>query len=300
MREVKKFAQRSSQNDKKRLCKYILLLEGEKTEPIYFDAINNKDRIGISPLIELVPIERTISEKGWSNPKKILVELISKLQETTTHITYKTYIDCIIDTINYDDTFKRNFSGFDKVVYFELKRFYPKSCLNQFIPNIEDEIDKILTHFEIWKSFTKLVESYIYQAIEKQQLNLEDDDKVCLIVDRDPKSFTQFTEVLKLCSDNNVKFYLSNPRFEFYLLLHNPNFDTFDQVKLATDEDNYLHKELKNMLGNYSKNSFNTEFLIEHINDAIANEKKFCESINQLNKKIGSNIALLIQEMRNF
>ena len=53
--------------------KYFLVYEGKETEEIYFEGVNqNRSMIGINPLIELVPVVRSYSEEGWSNPKKIV------------------------------------------------------------------------------------------------------------------------------------------------------------------------------------------------------------------------------------
>lgn len=298
MREQKKFGKRSASQNKVRLSKYILIMEGEKTEPIYFEAINNnKEKIGISSLIQLVPMVRTISEEHWSNPLKLLEEFLRKKTETTKHITYKTFIDCIIDTIYSDDGFNTANSGFDRVVYSELMRFYPKQKLNEYIKDIDYEIENVLNHFKIWSTFTKIIESYIYQKIEEQALNLDDEDKICLVVDRDPDSFTQFNEVLTLCRKNNVKFYITNPRFEFFLLLHRTSIDSLDRNKLYTDENDYLHSELRKLLGAYSKEKFDTDYFMNHIQDAINNEKNFCENIEQLENTLGSNVGLLLQEL---
>lgn len=298
MREIKKFGERSASQNKVRLSKYILIMEGEKTEPLYFDAVNNnKEKIGISSLIQLVPMVRTISEEHWSNPLKLLEEFLRKKTESANHITYKTFIDCIVDTIYSDDSFNTANTGFDKVVFSELMRFYPKNKLNEYIKDIDQEIKNVVQYFKIWSTFTKIVESYIHQEIEEQILNLDDDDKICLVVDRDPGSFTQFNEVFSICKDNNVKFYITNPRFEFFLLLHSPNIDSLDKNKLFSDENNYLHSELRNMLGSYSKEKFDTEYFISHIQNAISNEKKFCEDIQQLENTLGSNVGLLLQEL---
>lgn len=298
MREQKKFGERSASQNKVRLSKYILIMEGEKTEPIYFEAINNnKEKIGISSLIQLVPMVRTISEEHWSNPLKLLEEFLRKKTETTEHITYKTFIDCIIDTIYSDDSFNTANSGFDRVVYSELMRFYPKQKLNEYIKDIDHEIENVLNHFKIWSTFTKIIESYIYQKIEEQALNLDDEDKICLVVDRDHDSFTQFDEVLTLCRNNDVKFYITNPRFEFFLLLHRTSIDSLDRNKLYTDENDYLHSELRKLLGAYSKEKFDTDYFMNHIQDAINNEKFFCENIEQLKNTLGSNVGLLLQEL---
>ena len=77
------------------LRKYFLVYEGSETEAIYFDAISSmREDVGISPLIELIPIIRSYSENGWSNPKKILDRIIENLEESRTNqISYES---CII------------------------------------------------------------------------------------------------------------------------------------------------------------------------------------------------------------
>ena len=73
MREQRNFSKRTqalaSGETKK---KFFLIYEGEKTEKIYFDAIHqNRIKIGINPLIELIPLLRSDSERGKSHPDKI-------------------------------------------------------------------------------------------------------------------------------------------------------------------------------------------------------------------------------------
>lgn len=76
MRESRTFAERTKvlKSDEP-IKKYFLVYEGSDTEVIYFDAIRSlREDIGINPLIELIPIIRSFSEEGWSNPKKIFQE----------------------------------------------------------------------------------------------------------------------------------------------------------------------------------------------------------------------------------
>lgn len=51
---------------------------------------------------------RTISEEHWSNPLKLLEEFLRKKTESANHITYKTFIDCIVDTIYLVNLYKNN------------------------------------------------------------------------------------------------------------------------------------------------------------------------------------------------
>lgn len=91
MREKRTFAERTKVfASDKTLRKYFLVYEGSETEAIYFDAVSSlREDIHINPLIEIIPIIRSYSEDGWSNPKKILDRIIENLEESrTNHISY--------------------------------------------------------------------------------------------------------------------------------------------------------------------------------------------------------------------
>ena len=69
MREKKKFAERSRiLSDTEVRKKVYLVYEGEKTEALYFEAVDAlKTELGLNPIIELIPILRSYNERGWSN-----------------------------------------------------------------------------------------------------------------------------------------------------------------------------------------------------------------------------------------
>jgi hypothetical protein len=108
MRESKTFAERTriSETDKT-IKKYFLVYEGSDTEQIYFNAVNAaRVVIGINPLIELIPIVRSHSEEGWSNPKKILDRIINDIEESKTgSISYETMLNRIMDYFNEEQVF---------------------------------------------------------------------------------------------------------------------------------------------------------------------------------------------------
>lgn len=100
MREKRNFAERTkvlkSDQVKK---KYFLVFEGKDTERIYFEAVDEyRNVIGINPLIELVPILRSYSEEGWSNPKKILDRILENIAENQSgQISYETLLNWVMD-----------------------------------------------------------------------------------------------------------------------------------------------------------------------------------------------------------
>ena len=71
MREKRQFNKRTAvlESDAVRK-KYFLVYEGTDTEAIYFSELGRlQESFGISPLIELVPLLRSYSERGWTNPQ---------------------------------------------------------------------------------------------------------------------------------------------------------------------------------------------------------------------------------------
>lgn len=312
MREKRNFAERTkiSKEDRTRK-KYFLVFEGSRTEEVYFDTINeSKGKIGINPLIEIISIERTYSEYGWSNPKKILEQLLKDLEEIEDgKLSYKTLVDKIMEIIVEDKNFSLKISK--------------KSNLKEVIEDIENEIESLentvknieedcITFLSIITKKVFLVKEEIANILEKVLENIgnqqitysEDIDKMCLIVDRDKKSFKeeQYNYVKEECKRKNFKFYVTNPCFEFWLLLHFDEVHSINREKLlenkrASSKVRYIESELKKYFP-YNKNKYNAELLIEKIDSAIENEKRFCEDIEELKDKLGSNIGLLIKELK--
>ena len=312
MREKRKFAERTRISKEDRtIKKYFLVFEGNRTEEIYFNAINElKDKIGINPLIEIISIERTYTEEGWSNPKKILEQLLKDLEEIENgKISYKTLVDKIIEIIMEDE---KIFSKISKEISSEKMIENIKNdieSLDNIVENVEEDCEFLLNMiikklFLTIEEIPNILEAVLRNIENKQITYSEDIDKMCLIVDRDKKSFKeeQYNYVKEECERKNFKLYVTNPCFEFWLLLH------FDEVHLINKEEllenkrasskvRFVESELKKYFP-YNKNKYNAELLIEKIDLAIENEKKFCEDIEELKDKLGSNIGLLIQELK--
>lgn len=314
MREKKNFAERTRiSNEDRTRKKYFLVFEGNRTEGIYFNTINElKDKIGINPLIEIISIEKTYTEEGWSNPKKILEQLLKDLEEIENgKFSYKTLVDKIIEIIMED---KKFFSNISKEI--SLKEIIEDikneiESLDNIVENVEED-SEFLLNMIIKKLFLTIEEipnilEVVLRNIENKQITYSEDiDKMCLIVDRDKKSFKeeQYNYVKKECKRKNFKLYVTNPCFEFWLLLHFNEVHSIDKEKLlennritAKSKVRYVEAELKKYFP-YNKNKYNAELLIKKIDLAIENEKRFCEDIEELKDELGSNVGLLIQELK--
>lgn len=134
-------------------------------------------------------------------------------------------------------------------------------------------------------------------------------DKICFIVDRDRKSFlsrpdnNQYKYVQDKCREMGFILCVTNPCFEFWLLLHFDEVFSLETEKLlenpkVTAKRRYTENMLRKIYPKYDKSSYNAELLVKNIDKAIENEKKFCENIEKLECNVGSNLGKLITLMK--
>lgn len=315
MREKRTFAERTkvlkSDEVKK---KYFLVFEGSDTEVIYFDMVNSmKAEIGLNSLIELVPIIRSFSEEGWSNPKKILDRIIKDLEEDDSgKISIETFLNWIMDYLRETDSIAN-----DRRVRNTIWEMMKQVCENEFEKTLEDKVKNV----EIIgnKILEKIEENYLIENLVSKLSDIIEHggwsyekgfDEICLIVDRDKESFIskpgndQYKYVLDRCLENGFRFCVTNPCFEFWLLMHSDKVLELDKDKLlnnskVTSKRRYAEDELRKIYSGYKKSSYHAEEFVKNIDISIKNEKEFCEDIQRLKDSIGSNIGILIEDMRS-
>src|SRR5574344_702377 len=314
MRESKIHGERSkTRNSDEVNCKYFLLFEGTKTEPLYFDSLNeNKSIIGISPLIQLVKLERDSEEKTWSNPKKLLYRILLVIKEPSTGITYSTLINAMVDCLYESEWLKKhgtNIDEFDEILHkFYVEKLGKKP--EEIVVDQQETVYKAIDFFRTEKPrICELILSHFAESLDDRKITFDSSiDKICLIVDRDSKSFTvdQYDYVVKTCQINKVQLYISNPCFEFWLLLHYDVLLSLDKTMLLENAPisssnsaiTYLEVQLSKKLSSYNKNRYKVEELMRLIDHALINENNFCEDIQDLKTKLGCNIGLLIRELK--
>jgi len=314
MRESRTFAERTKVlKSDEALKKYFFVYEGSDTELIYFDAVNSmRENIGINPLIELIPIIRSYSEEGWSNPKKILDRIIENLEESKAErISYETLLNRMMDYF-YETKVITTSKVLAKSIWNTMVRICAedlKKMLQAEVENIEADCNAILELLTKEYDIGHVI-SGISDIIRDGGLTYaEGFDQICLIVDRDKDSFSalpgndQYRYVVDKCKEKGFQLCITNPCFEFWLLLHFDEVFELDTDKLLenpkiTVKRRYAEQELHRIYPRYKKSSYQAEELVKNIDKAIQNEKKFCEDIKGLESSVGSNIGRLIEEMR--
>ncbi len=315
MRIQKPFGQRKRiKTSSEAVKKYFLVFEGDETEVQYFEGIHlHRDEIGISPLIEIRPLLRSYNEQGWSNPKKLLNRVMEYIDEGKTGIlTVNSFINKVVDYLLENQLISnKSLYNADDIYHILLQYFRTKERKKESDPieNIEQASQKAMLCLKKKVNIVKAVDTLSNYLKNQNITYAEGFDKVCLIVDRDKHSFVsypnndQYEYVKNTCEAYGYGFYLTNPCFEFWLLLHfdevldmNPN-KLLENPKV-TSKRRYAEEELRKVLPGYQKNDIQFQILKNRINNAIKNEKFFCEDIDGLKSNIGSNIGLLITELK--
>ena len=309
MRESKLFAQRTKilpSNEVRR--KYFLVFEGSETEIIYFQAVNQaRKTLGIHPLIELVPIMRSHSEQGMSNPVKILERLIDRLEKSGTDLlSYEDLLDRIMDYL-YEEKFvsirSMQASSIWSLLIWICREKLQVSLDDQAkeTKNVCEQISKFLSSSLNITDISQNIISYIASSDITYSPGF---DEICLFADRDWHSFkkTQYLQVLRVCAEKSFRFYVANPCFEFWLLLHFDEVLQLDRESLLQNDKvsakkNFTEQELSRLFSGYRKSHYQAEKLMPLLPKAIRNKTFFCEDIHLLERYLGSNIGLLMKEL---
>lgn len=283
--------------------KYFLIYEGEVTEPMYFNGIKvNREKLAINQSLNLISVLRSLEDENKSHPKYALkIASDIKNQSTQNIINKENLYKSIVD-------FLKNEDMANKEELINIAKTYIENYANDLI-NI-NEIDNIVT--DIYKDDVfKTVVSDIIRYLDYQKIILDynpEIDVINLIVDRDQGSFKpdQYDNLVNECRKNKIKLYISNPCFEVWLLMHFEEFDRLDFDKLLENKRvnpsksarKYSDKMLSDIIG-YDKSNLKFEIFIDKINEAIKREKNYCEDVEGLKTKVGSNIGILVENMRN-
>lgn len=288
------------QNEKR---KYILVYEGQATEVQYFQGvIDNRSIIGVDPIIDLLPVLRSISQESHSHPFRIL-SLIEEHIES--YDSVKVLIDKFIDYCS-ENVFINGTGVYTlKLLGEDLRCCLEENCHLALEDKITDKnyiITELVKYIENKLDLTNQIEKIIDYIKEQQILYTKDLDYICLIIDRDKGNVKpdQYSKIIEICKEMKIRLFVTNPTFEFWLLLHSNKVFEFDPKELLINQKNgskrFLEKVLSQVFDGYRKEYIRVERFMPHIRSAIANEKKFCEDYIKLQEELGSNVGELLAE----
>ena len=142
----------------------------------------------------------------------------------------------------------------------------------------------------------------------KNEYNIEEDDQLWVVVDRDKWKSKMLSSVARYCAqNNNLYFCVSNPCFELWLLLHLEDVTKYDEhkmKKLAANKKNskhgetWLKKQMKTLLGHYHESDYDAFALLPTIGLAIDRAKLLDKNpADRWPQSVGTRVYLLAKSI---
>lgn len=269
--------------------KFIFGYEGDKTEKEYFTGIaENKEYFGISDLVEVINLERF--DKSHSNQLNVVKEIDKFLNLVKS---------CENECKNFEEKLEKVLNTYEIDLNNETKENLKNYIKNYNYDKNEQEF------FEGLKTLIKneVIVDRIKSIQELEGIDLEYDE-INIIIDRDYKSFTeeQFWNVINICKEKNYNLGLTNPCFEFWLLLHFTDCSEYNDAEIKengkkTSRKRFLEKCLSDKLGTYKKNRIHFDNYKEKVELAINNVENYCKDVEKLNDNIGSSLGSIIERL---
>lgn len=291
MRIKEPFAQERLSEEKNYKIKYFIASEGQITEPRYFEKLNQSV---ISENISIINILRDYANLGNSNPTYVIKLLKEFLDNKDLQISVSELKNKIANW-NHENPGKIDLNTIND----KLDKIYKSN--NYKIPY--DDLEKLFMHLFKNEVYQDLASNFSLYFDAQDVTYSSSTDSLNMVIDRDKDSFTeeQYDDVVKFCSENNVNLYVSNPNFEFWLLLHFKKVEDEDNQKMLENPKvnksrRYLEKRLHDIC-KYTKTNFSFKPFEKNIHDAILREKNYEENINRLKNNLGTNVGMLVNQI---
>ena len=139
----------------------------------------------------------------------------------------------------------------------------------------------------------------------KDEFNFHTGDELWMIIDTD--RWENIPDIARDCNAaDNMYIAISNPCFEFWLLLHIKNIEEYSEDELlailknkkVTARKNYIDTKLTEILGSYNKTNLNTHAFLPTLDWAVMQAKKLDTPGETYPTKLGSHIYKLIEKIK--
>jgi len=285
--------------------RYILAFEGYRTEVDYFRCVaENRHIVGASSPMDITVLQREEVDAGCSDPVAI-VEAV------------KRNIDAMAQGCHTVDTvceIARNSAW----TVAGITRADPMMAIID--AELRERLGTVADHNGAISSTEKaqeICESAIRDVTGKDvDFSLPEPpefipglDSVCIIIDRDRDSHSarSIDKFVSGCRKYGFRPFITNPCFEFWLMLHFEESIAVDRDMLLknemTDGKRFTETELDRIVNGvnpehrYSKDSMDPFMFIHRIGLAVENSRMYCTDVKCLKGNVGTNLGLLYEDM---
>lgn len=260
---------------------YFISVEGVATEVEYLQGLSDyRTELGINALVNIEVLRRKTKD-GYSAPEQV-IELLEE------YLSLREAGNNIFSDI--PDEIKNNFSPDFIQLYIETPGSISPKERNRF------ELALRKTGYDL--AYRKYLSKYTSNF-----------DEFCILIDRDAGSHSSedMNFILQYCKEKKYRCFITNPCFEFWLLLHfsdvyeeySDQLDLIRENKKVSNAHTFVSNELSVKAHHGKKGIAFKEKYLPHIEEAIIRASKFASDNEALITDIGCNIWILIKEMQS-
>ena len=261
---------------------YFISVEGVATEVEYLQGLSDyRTELSINALVNIEVLRRKTKD-GYSAPEQV-IELLEE------YLSLREAGNDIFPDI--PDEIKNNFSPDFIQLYIETPESISPKERNRF------ELALRKTGYDL--AYRKYLSKYTSNF-----------DEFCILIDRDAGSHSSedMNFILQYCKEKKYRCFITNPCFEFWLLLHfsdvyeeySDQLDLIRENKKVSNAHTFVSNELSVKAHHGKKGIAFKEKYLPHIEEAIIRASKFASDNEALITDIGCNIWILIKEMQSF
>lgn len=260
---------------------YFFAVEGNSTEKEYFQGVSKyRTELGIDAIVDVKVLERA-SKDNKSAPDAVL-ELLEEYVQLRENGEIEQDIPSGVLEKYGVDFIKRYLSNSDGLAKKE------KNIFMNDLRSIGYDIQ-------------------YRRYLSKYDSNL---DEFCIFIDRDKQchSSEEVLGIMQHCKNNNYRFFMANPCFEFWLLLHlvDVKVKYADRMNLIRENakisvvHSFVSKEVSMIAGHGKKNIHFLKNYLSNIKLAVERAKQFASEENDLIDSVGCNLWKLMEEMMEY
>jgi hypothetical protein len=158
------------------------------------------------------------------------------------------------------------------------------------------------------KTDTNSAPNHVFKKLKKEakdEYNFKDTDELWMIIDTD--RWKNIPDIIYECKkQSNMFVAVSNPCFEFWLLLHIKNITDYTENELdlilkndkVSSKKNYIDSKISEILGSYNKSNPKPELFLPTIDFAIEQAKKLDKQEYEYPKDLGSHVYKVVEKLK--
>ena len=267
---------------RERFRRVFVACEGHKSEIEYLrELLRQSEVLGLRGRVEVIILDRYETDSGLSYPMQVI-------QMTADHMEYLATDRC---SENLFLSIVRASAGTGcRGDVKELSRdpIFWEMCENGYVRSVSDATE-YATEFMSKRGY-EISLSIDYQMYDSSE------DYVCIVIDRDAgkeRPEKNYREFIDACTARDFKLFVTNPKFEFWILMHLP--DICDELEaIAGDRNPSAATDRVMKSRGLVKGKMDFEEIVSGLNNAMNNSRSFHRSLEDLEASVGTNLSEFI------